>query len=344
MEHTYIKELWDAVEGDGLLSVAPEAERALFSLGEDGIPILKDGFGRAFLDTVGAALSETKSAFALLCAIVGVLMFSSAVKQVLGEGSMQKMFTFLSSTVLLSLALVPLWRAISLVDTFSGGVVGVIEASSVSLCAIYAMRGMAASAAASGAAFSIFLGVLTVICRGVLLPLAAYMGGMSLLSAFDASPLSEVSAWLRKTFGTVIGAVMTLLCAVLSIGNVLAQSSDSVHLRCVRFALANMIPVIGGAVGEATSAMTAGVSLVQKTAGVIGILSVLWLLLPPLLSLFSMRIVFELGAGAAGMLGLTRERGVLAELGSVMGFLCALMAALGVFCVLLLSLCMRGGG
>ncbi|MCQ2433567.1 MAG: hypothetical protein MJ175_13270, partial [Clostridia bacterium] len=84
-------------------------------------------------------------------------------------------------------------------------------------------------------------------------------------------------------------------------------------------------------------------ALTQKSAGFLGIAVILWQLLPPLVSVFGTKLLFSVGAVLAEFLSLDLEGEILHEAESLAGFLCAVLACEGVFYLLMLSLCMRGG-
>ena len=220
-----------------------------------------------------------------------------------------------------------------------------VTAALTTLTALGAMRGAVQTAAVTGMGMALFLAVMETVACSVLFPFLRVCTGLSLASSVGGGEgLSQVSGLLRRQFLWLIGALMMILCAVLSYQTVLARAADSVTMRAVKFTLSGAVPIIGGAVGEAASSLAAGISLTAKTVGVLGIAAVLWQILPTLCSVYLTRLAFSVSGTAASFLGMTREEAVLGECASLAGFLLAVCSASAVLYILMITLCMNGGG
>ena len=220
-----------------------------------------------------------------------------------------------------------------------------VTASVTTLTVLGAMRGFPQTAAVTGMGMALFLAVMETVSSGVLFPFLRVCTGLSLASSVGGGDgLSQISGLLRRQFLWLIGALMMLLCAVLSYQTVLARASDSVAMRAVKFTLSGAVPIIGGAVGEAASSLAAGISLTGKTVGVLGVAAVLWQILPTLCEVYLTRLAFCISGTAASFFGMTREETLLGECASLAGFLLAVCSASAVLYVLMITLCMNGGG
>ncbi len=236
-------------------------------------------------------------------------------------------------------------RLFSDISAYFSSIHTAVTAAMTTLTVLGAMRGAVGTATVTGMGMALFLAVMETVTSGVLFPFLRVCTGLSLASSVSGGEgLSQVSGLMRRQFLWLIGALMMLLCAVLSYQTVLARASDSVALRAVKFTLSGAIPIIGGAVGEAASAVAAGVSLTAKTVGVLGIAAVLWQILPTLCTVYLTRLAFSVSAAAASFLGMTREETVLGECASLVGFLLAVCFSSAILYVLMITLCMNGGG
>ncbi len=232
--------------------------------------------------------------------------------------------------------------------SFFGTIHTQMMAALTTMTTLCAMRGCVSGAAVSGVGMAFFFAVAETITVGVLPSFLRLCAGLSLASSVggeeDIGGFGALSGLLRRQFLWITGALMTVLCAVLSFQTVLARTADSLSMRAVKFTLSGMIPVVGGAVSEALSTVTAGFSLAEKTVGGFGIALILWQVLPPIGSQLLTRLVFSLSAVFASAVGLLQEERILRECASLTGFLCAVSAAVSVFYCLALCVCMRGGG
>ena len=134
---------------------------------------------------------------------------------------------------------------------------------------------------------------------------------------------------------------MTLLIASLSSQTVLSAASDSAGVRAARLVSSTAIPIVGGSVGDTLRTVASGVSYLKTVVGVGGIVFVIILVLPILISLILTRVVFLLTSGVADMLGCETEGKLLSELGSVWGTMIAVVAMCSVMFILALVVFVR---
>jgi hypothetical protein len=114
-----------------------------------------------------------------------------------------------------------------------------------------------------------------------------------------------------------------------------------VAARTAKLVSSTVIPTVGGSVGETLRTVAASVQYLKSVVGIGGILLVLLLVLPTLLSLIAVRLVFLLAGGVAEMLGCEREARLLGELGSVFGCMLAVSAISGVMFILALTVFLK---
>lgn len=106
--------------------------------------------------------------------------------------------------------------------------------------------------------------------------------------------MSGVSGELKKALTFLLAAAGTVFTTVMAHQTALAKSADSVALRSLKFASGNMIPVIGGALGEAADGYLAGVSLIRSASGTLAAAAVISYVLPALLKIAVLRAGFRL--------------------------------------------------
>lgn len=129
----------------------------------------------------------------------------------------------------------------------------------------------------------------------------------------------------KRFFLSVFSFVILVYTFVYGIQTSLARSADSLGLRTVRFALGNFIPIVGGVVSEAFSAVREGLHYVKVMTGAGGILVLLMLLLPVGISLFLMQLSFSVSHMTAEMLGCSKSAKWLADTSSVLQILIAMV-------------------
>ncbi len=168
---------------------------------------------------------------------------------------------------------------------------------------LYLAGGNTASAAVGGGGMAALSLLLETLCGEALLPLLRVMLGFLLVSAIGEVRTEGVAATLRNLYITLLGFFSVLVLASQALGNALGTAGDSFSLRTMRFALGQMVPVVGGTVSGSLGTAMAAVALVRSTAGATVAAAILLPLLPLAAELILVRVALSLSASLAGMTG-----------------------------------------
>lgn len=142
------------------------------------------------------------------------------------------------------------------------------ELAAPAMGALYLAGGNVGSAAAGGGAMAALSLILEHLVGAALLPLLRVMLGFLLVSAIGEVKTEGLCTTLRTVYITVLGIFCTLTSAALALGNVLGAAADSLSLRSLRFAVGQMVPIVGGTVAGGLATASASVGLVRSTAGI----------------------------------------------------------------------------
>ena len=138
----------------------------------------------------------------------------------------------------------------------------------------------------------------------MLLPLCTM--GFSLAIVDAVSPSVSVGGLLRlsrKCTTWILGLLMTVFLGVLSMQNWLGSSVDTAASKTTKYVIANFVPVVGSAVSDAYTTVRSSLQMLRSTTGVVGMVSLCVLFLPPLVQLLLYRGVVAIGAAAAELFG-----------------------------------------
>ena len=314
----------DRLEND----ISENGESAVASLGAEYIASL--------------AASALKAAFAYsvkpLAAVIGVLLLSALLNSAgatAAGGEAVALSSAVSVTVTLFGAITPLFKLTS--DTLSG--IGLIMKGILPvMTGIYAMSGNITAASVNSTWLMLLLTFLETLTESLLMPLLCTCTGfiaVTTLSRFTGAPdMSGVSGELKKALTFLLAAAGTVFTTVMAHQTALAKSADSVALRSLKFASGNMIPVIGGALGEAADGYLAGVSLIRSASGTLAAAAVISYVLPALLKLAVLRAGLSAVAAGAEIMGRGKEAAVVREAGEVLGIAVALICTASVLSVI----------
>ncbi len=206
----------------------------------------------------------------------------------------------------------------------------------------YTMGGNVASAAANNASMVFFMTVCENVCSRCVIPVAVLCTALAMASALSPSvDMRGIAAAVKKCFTFVIGLVMMLMMAVLGAQSTLASAADSLSARTAKYMAGNFIPVVGSALGESLRTVAGSVKYIRASVGVMGIVVIVLLILPTLISVLLTRLALMASGTAARLLGCGEEAGVLSELVSVWGYLLAVICACSVMLIFSLTLLAR---
>ena len=328
----------EALLPDGLFS--EDAEEALTATAQ-----LSDW--RFLLNTLASALGVgLENTLGLLCVLVGFILLAAVcgrLRDGLGGAGGEILGLCLRITVYTAMILQTAGAVESVQAYFdrlmalTGGMIPVMGA-------LYALGGNVGRAAVSSELMLVFLGICQYISATVTPPLCAVCASFSLMDALGARlTLSPLCDQLKRWYASLLGLVMFLLTLALSTQSVLVGQADTLSMRGIKYAVGNMIPVVGGAVAGTLSAVGTSVKLLRGVCGVAGILLVALLLLPTLVELLLLRATLRLGATVASMLSCDGEAKLLGDMASLHGYLAAAVSICSVTFVFALGLLIGSG-
>ncbi len=277
---------------------------------------------QSVLSAVGLHLGD---ALGLLATVIGVLLISSvfsALRSSVKSESVAKAFSLCASLVTVALLLSKGFSSILAVVRYFEALNTLTGLSIPLLGALYAMGGNVTTAAASSGGLAIYMTVLEEIVGQSIVPFCGVCLALSVVGTPEFGVrIGSLLSSFKKQYATLLGFLMMLLIAMLSTQTVLSARADTLAMRSVKFAAGNLIPVVGGSVSELIRTVSAGVGYLRGTLGVCGTVLILLLLLPPLAELLLYRLVWQISASLADLLGCDTEKRLLDEIASLNGYL-----------------------
>ena len=178
----------------------------------------------------------------------------------------------------------------------------------------------------------------------VLLPLCTM--GFSLAIVDAVSPSVSVGGLLRlsrkcTTWIHLSGPPPCFL--VLSMQNWLGSSVDTAASKTTKYVIANFVPVVGSAVSDAYTTVRSSLQMLRSTTGVVGMVSLCVLFLPPLVQLLLYRGVVAIGAAAAELFGTRSLLRLLRGTQQALAIAFALLVCFGVMFVVSTAIAMTIG-
>lgn len=323
--------------GSGMLEAMPDyAREAAEGIGSDGRGADSGLLVREAARLLSSMLAPVCTDISLLC---GGVIIASLFRNVCREGSSR---TAVSYAVTLGMAVpsagiaVRIWsesaEAIGNLTMYMRAVIPVMGS-------LYCAGGNVGAAAASSASLTAAVTLMEHAMGVCLLPVLRVCLGIAIVRCVGGGLcLDGVGSFIRGIFTTGMGLMTVLFGVMMGVQTKLALASDGTAARTVKFAVANMIPVIGGAAGEAMRAVVGSIGTVRTGAGAVAVIGILLTVLPAVIRLLVYRLVFGAAGVLAGVLGAEGEQKIASEMKEMLGYALAMVFFCGVLFIFSVTL------
>ena len=206
---------------------------------------------------------------------------------------------------------------------------------------LFASGGSAGTGVAAASGFAGFSYLLTHVLGALLSPLLYFLVGLLGVSVLGTDRVSHgLFRTLRGLYLTVVLFLSVLLVTSLGFQTTLSASADSLAAGSVRFAVGNLIPIVGGTLGGSLRTLASSLSLIRSTLGTLTLAALLLSVLPVLVSLLLHRLFLSLASDLSDMLGASRASRILVGFRGIYDIAAAtLSVALVLFFLILGILC-----
>lgn len=342
------REFVDSIPDD----VAPNLPEALFPEGEstdfervaEGVAEMS-GFSY-LLGAVGDVLSvEWGTAWRVLAQTVGLLLISAvaaALRHTVRSDALARMISLGACCAVFVAVLNTLYGQLQKVSEFLTRLNTLVNSLLPLMTALHVMGGNVAVAAVQNSGLLLFLSVCENVCNRTVIPMTGICLSLAVTSV--SSPglsLKGLTGLIKSSYTKTLGFVMLLLSFVLSVQTALRAAADSLTARAAKFLAGNLIPVVGGALGDTFRTVASGVAFLKSTVGVGAMIVLFLMLLPVLISLLLTRLSFRLSLAVAELLGCDAEGRLLNELVGIYGTLIAVVSMCTVLLIFALTLFVR---
>ena len=244
-------------------------------------------------------------------------------------------YNYICTLSLLAVVLTPL------MNTISAGVSAIksVGVFMLSFVPIYSGLIIASGGVATGTIYQsvmlIFCELITEGLAFIISPLiSAYVciGVASSVSSIDGAYM--IALRIKSVANWLIGFIMTLFSGFLSIQSIVSRAADSITIKAARFFVGSFVPVVGTALGEALTTVTAGVGLLKATAMSWCIVVLVIILLPLVVELLLWRVVMFILSSLAITLNIPDSARLFDTVSAGVGFLVGIMLSVAVMFIL----------
>lgn len=125
----------------------------------------------------------------------------------------------------------------------------------------------------------------------------------------------------------MLGCCMTGFLALMSVRSITLGGKDSATVQTVRFAVDNLLPIIGGELADTVSSVIASAALVKNAAGIAICAALVAMALLPLVRLATIALMLKLASASLEMLAVNELPAAIDRFAQVIDALMAILAA-----------------
>lgn len=276
--------------------------------------------------------------------MLAVTVISSVVKNTLSTSMSEELCSGTVSLISVVSAGNVALKSARLAVTFISQLCTVMNAMIPVMSVVMLSGGGVTQASVNSGALMLYITVTQNITEKFLVPMAGALFALSTFSGiFKGVNVSSFISGVQRFLMTVFGFSMMIFSFVMGIQTSLASSADSLGMKTVRFAVGSYIPIVGGAVSEALSTVTAGLSHVRHMTGTLGVIIILLSVLPTIISLFMCRLSLLICKSVAETLECQEAASPMGDADKVLSLFLAFSAMSTVFFIFAIVLFMNSG-
>ena len=328
----------------------PEETRQLLdqlgitSIDAEGFSSLEpQGVWKALAELTGQEASGPLRSVGVVLGVVLLCALMEGMKQTLRDPSASPVFQVVCVLAACAALLVPLsscvqavCRAAESTSVFMGSFVPVYAG-------ILVTAGHAVTAASYQTVVLFAAELITLLATHLLVPLLTVSLALGMAGSLDTGlRLDSLSSAINKGAAWLLGITTTLFVGLLTLQGIVGGAADTLSSRALRFSLSSMVPVVGGSLSEAFSAVKGCLGLLKSTVGGFGMLATALIVLPPLLQCAVWSLA--LCTAAAELFGLGQISALLRSAQAVVKTLIAVLAACSLFMIVTTAVVTAAGG
>lgn len=199
------------------------------------------------------------------------------------------------------------------------------------------------SASAQSVGMSLTLQLYSSFSGKFLLSISGIMMTVSALSGLDTGVFARINKSVKNIFTKGIGLLTALIGATFSLQSMISSAQDGAAMKTARYAVSNMIPIVGSTVSGALSTLAGGVSYAKGVIGGGSIAVILSLMLSPLITLLLYRLCINVVLFFVGISSSTEAEGMFSAFASSIDCVIAVYSLSSVIYIVQLAIFLKGG-
>ncbi|MBQ9263888.1 MAG: stage III sporulation protein AE [Clostridia bacterium] len=181
-------------------------------------------------------------------------------------------------------------------------------------------------------------GTMTALVHSVTLPLSMAAGVTAILNHLsEKMRIGHLASFLRSAAAWTLGIAFTVFMSVTTLQSLGAAAADGISLRTAKYAIDNLVPVVGGMFADTMDTLVGASLLIKNALGLTGLLLLLSLAAVPLIQTLAAVILYRACAALLEPLSDSRVSACIRDFADVLMLLFIIQLSVGAMFLLLVA-------
>ena len=239
--------------------------------------------------------------------IIVLALLSSILKSLessFSSGEVTKIVNYIIFITMVTLVLVNFKDVLSIAYTTVNSIISIVNILIPILLSLMVVGGLTATSATLSPVFVGGVSVINLVFKNIIFTLITLAFCVLVVNNLSKNiKLKRFSELLKKANIVIVGAVFIIYLGLISIQGIYVTSFDKFTVKSAKFAVGSFIPVIGNFVSDSVDILLSSSLLIKNIFGSIGLILLIGICLVPIIKIFSIIIVYKIGAAIVEPIG-----------------------------------------
>lgn len=219
--------------------------------------------------------------------VLAITMLSTIINAVnVSNQRNENLYSFFTTTIVSVTYIIPIssaiTTAISAVKLLSDFMILYVPIFTATISA----SGLTVSSLTYSGSILAFAEISSKLSLNLIVPLVISLTIFSVFSSINTNvDFSEFIAFVKKIVTISLSLIAGIFTGLIALKSKIAVATDSIAVKGIKLLSGSVIPIVGGAVGDAFTSVLGSFALIKNTIGSFGIVIIILIVLPPLINL-----------------------------------------------------------
>ena len=251
-------------------------------------------------------LQQLSASLKVIIMIIVLALLSSILKSLessFSSGEVTKIVNYIIFITMVTLVLVNFKDVLSIAYTTVNSIISIVNILIPILLSLMVVGGLTATSATLSPVFVGGVSVINLVFKNIIFTLITLAFCVLVVNNLSKNiKLKRFSELLKKANIVIVGAVFIIYLGLISIQGIYVTSFDKFTVKSAKFAVGSFIPVIGSFVSDSVDLLSSSL-LIKNIFGSIGLILLIGICLVPIIKIFSIIIVYKIGAAIVEPIG-----------------------------------------